>query len=154
MEAPIVTIVNLFRDNWTSSDTGNLEPKIHTGWFESGAKKPQVTVTDSDENEITGSPTGYSGIGSGNPNKFVSGIALGNSWVTRPKAKEYSDISNPKQLAWKFSEEMDDILIANATNPGGGLDEVGMITRRKIVEPDKDPAVFRFELEIGYTYNK
>jgi len=154
MEDPIVTIVSLLRDNWDSSNTGGATPSVHTGWYGVDSKKHQITITNSDESEITGSATGYSGIGSGSPNKFISGIALGNTWVTRPEAKEHTSISNPKKLSWVCSEEIERILRNNATTPGGDLDEVGMVTRSKIVEPDKDPTVFRWETEIGYTYHK
>ncbi len=155
IEAPVKRFQILFRNEWEPSNTADSTPKIHTGWWNEQSKKHQLTITDPQESEITGSETGYTGIGpNGKLNKFISGIVYANVWATRPQTKELTSISNPKQLTWIMSEEVDRILTKNADNPGGDLDEIGMTDRNRIVESDKDPVVFRYECIIGYTYNK
>jgi len=70
------------------------------------------------------------------------------------QAEEFTSIDNPKQLTFVISEEIDRILTENAGDPGGDLDVVGMTDRNRIVGPNKDPTVFRYECIIAFSYNK
>jgi len=154
IEAPAITIRNLLKNNWESSNTSNSTPKIHTGWWSESSKKHQLTITNPEESEATGSETGYSGIGPDGPNKFFSGIIYSNVWATREQTEKFTSIENPKQLTWLISEEIDRILTEYYDNPGGDLDIVGLVDRNRRVDPEKDPTVYRFECVIGYVYNK
>lgn len=154
MEAPVVTIRSLLVGNWDSTKTSNSTPNVHTGWYSSTSKKSQVSITDPDEDEMSGSPVGYSGIGGNNPNSEYAGLIYTNIWITRPQAKEFSNETNPKQLSHEYKEEIDRIIRNNAGNPGGDLNIIGLVSMNRRVEPEREPTVYRVEIVLGYTYSK
>lgn len=162
-EDPIVIIKDLLVNNWNAGNTPLAsDPSIHTGWYDFGSADPQVTVTNPDEFTVGGGETGHTGgTGDGGVSQARAGTVLANCWSGTREDMEGagsggSDV-NPKDAAYQMAREVHRIMQANATgttdsNGKPQLNSLGADDVTRIVDTDRDPAVYRYEVTIRYTY--
>lgn len=160
---PIEIIYDLLRNNWDNSNTVLADdPKFQTGWYDYGSSDPQVSVTNSDEVVMDSGLTGHSGgTGGGGAAQYRAGHVLVNCW-----AGTYEDMSDagsggsavsPKEASYDMAGEVHRIVQSNAsgTTDGNGdkqLHSLGASDVRRIVDNEVEPAVFRYEVTVNYTY--
>ena len=149
VQDPVLTIQNLLVDNWNTSNTSiGYRPSIHTGWIDSAANQPQITITSASESPM-GFGTPYSGIkpdGSGPTQRMMGTIAVG-CWSNR----EVEPRVNPKKLTYEMSEEVRRIVHANV-NSATDLETIGYNGRMFLVDEDSEGVWFRYQVTVWYTY--
>lgn len=147
---PTKTVYDLLRNNWKNSNTSiSYDPNFSTGWFDSSASNPQVTVSNLEEGAIFGDIAPFSGIqgdGSGPVQEF-SGTVEVNCWSDR----EVESSVNPKKLCHQFFEEVRRI-VNNNTLTATDLRYIAIGNREFLVDTDAEPATFRYSIEIEYIY--
>lgn len=162
-EDPLVTVRKILVENWDEDNTVLADvPRFQTGWYDFGSDDPQVTITNSDEGVVEGLHTGQTAAtGAGGVHQIRSGMMLVNCW-----SGTYDDMQgmgdggediSPKQAAWDMAKEVHRIIQENAsgtTDEDGNqqLQSLGAEDIRRIVDTDRDPAVFRYEVTVLYTY--
>lgn len=163
-EAPVVIIRKLLIDNWDSSNTALADnPKFQTGWYDHGSDDPQVSITDTEEGVLMPGSTGHSaGTGGGGVAQYRSGQVLVNCWAgtyddMKDKGDNGEDVS-PKQASWHMAKEVHRITQNNGsgtTNDEGKkqLHSLASVDTRRVVDDDRDQAVFRYEVTVQYTYS-
>lgn len=147
---PVITIMDLLDDNWNASNTSSVTPSIHSGWIDTEANSPQVTVSNLDEGPIFGSDAPFSGIkpdGSGAVQDF-NGTVQTNCWSSRELSS-----TNPKKLCWEFSEEVRRIVDANRLT-ATDLDFIGFQDRNFIVDTQSEPAIFRMQCFVQFGHKE
>lgn len=150
MNDPLLEFKDLFETNWNAANTVlSSAPYIHTGWYENGSDEPQLTITSPEEQEATGSPTGWTGIGGdgSGPTRQVDGTAYGNVWCN-----ENQSAHNPKQVVWDLRQEALRIVFDNVESTQWQFIALGEV--QKIVEDDQDPVMHRYELPLGYYFEQ
>lgn len=149
---PVLLVRDLLRNNWDASNTAlSSAPKIHTGWYDDSSESPQVTVTNPDEGALGGGDTGYvatQGDGGG-PVQERDGVLLVNGWA----GSRETTSQNPKKVAFDLREEIGRIIGANYS----GVDHLNRLavgTTRQLVDDDRTPAVYRYEVTVSYGYRR
>lgn len=149
VQDPTLTIRDLLDDNWNTSNTSvSYKPAIHTGWIDTTANQPQITVTSATES-ASGRETPFSGIdpsGAG-PIQTIVGTLKVNCWSNR----EAEGRVNPKKLTYEFSEEVKRILKANVTG-ATDLRYIGYMGRTLRVEEESESVWFRYDISVWYVY--
>lgn len=120
LEDPRVTLVGLLESSWDDTNTPSVgTPNFATSWLTRVDKsRPLVTVTNRD-----GTPkaaTGYSSIrgdGSG-VSARKRGFVLINCWGHDREPDEVGTKANPKTQAKEMWQEVERIILANATGTG------------------------------------
>ena len=151
VQDPTLTIKQLLEDNWIISNTSiNYVPSIHTGWIDTSANQPQITITSADETAV-GDMTPFSGMrgDGGGPTQTMIGNVMVSCWSNREAEK----VVNPKKLIYEFSEEVRRILKANVTN-ATDLQYIGYMGRRMIVEEESESVWFRYMIPVWYVYHE
>lgn len=160
---PLLIVRDLLVNNWDKSNTViDEDPSFHTGWYDYGGTDPQVTITNSDETVMDAGFTGQSaGTGGGGVAQYRTGFCLVNCWAgtyedMEGKGSNSSDIS-PKDASYDMSKEVHRIMQANGsgTTDSNGNQQFHSLAAsdvRRVVEDEVDPAVFRYEVTVNYTY--
>lgn len=168
-DAPEVIIKNLIRDAWTAANLDPaLTPHIHHGWLESEQDGYyEVTVSNPDESPINGGDTGYSGVdptGAG-PTQRIGGTVNVNVWAQRGRTGEDGVTEgNPRKVAYMMKAEVERILhevgFDGVVPDGAGgqvetdLNFIAPQGATRLVEPDEEPTMYRYEVLAGYGYSR
>lgn len=150
MQDPVLTIQDLLSNNWDNSNTSiSYDPNIHTGWVDTEANNPQVTVSTPTET-ARGGPAPFTGIdpsGAG-PIQEFTGFVQVDCWSNR----EWES-TNPKKLTFEFSEEVKRIVKDNVLS-ATDLRYIGWSGRRFVVDPEMEKTLFRYTCEVDYLYRE
>lgn len=150
MKDPTLTVHDLLNNNWDNSNTSvSYDPNIHTGWVDTEASTPQVTVSTADELAAPGNQTPFSGIdpsGAG-PTQDISGTLHANCW----SSWNWESDVNPKKLTFEFAEEVERIVTNNQLS-AADLQYIGYGGRRFLVDENVEPTVFRYDVTVEYFY--
>lgn len=148
-DAPEVVVKELLRTRWRVETA--LDPAIHHGWVRPGFDEPEVTVSEPEESPVRGGNTGFSGTagdGSG-PTKDMNGTVRVNTWADRSRVE-----SNPKQVVYVMSREIERIIDSHATPEDTDLRFLSFLGGTRMPpETDKEPTMFRVRCVIGYGYH-
>lgn len=152
---PAETLMHLLRNEWDPTNTHDITPRVHTGWYDYGAGGQQVTITNPREvpvNAGTGT-TGWTAMGSGGRGvQLIAGEIDINTW---PGTRDDTDV-NPKALSSAMKNEVKRILadhdhgiingepVYNSLAPG---------PRRRFVDTEGPSAIYRWEVTAMYTYH-
>lgn len=162
-EDPQIIVYDLLNNNWDESNTVLADPpKFQTGWYDHGSSDPQVSITNAEEGVIQGGSTGQTaGTGGGGVAQYRTGQILVNCWAgtyddMEGKGSGNSDVS-PKEAAYDMAAEVHRILQANGsgtTDDQGNkqLHSLAASDARRLVEDERDPSVFRYEVVAEYSY--
>lgn len=141
----------------------SVVPSIHTGWYGDRTTKPQISVgtangpVETDQTVGVDSETGKTVI-------ETSGTAFVNCWAgSRRDLKDDSDATtvHPKHLARLMRVETKRVFHTYADGIADGtggyrlrsISPLGAIMRADTEDRDGDDVVvFRYEVEVGYTY--
>lgn len=151
MQAPELTIRDLLRTNWDSTNTSiTYDPDISTAWYQGEKDTPQVTVTNPDENPVRGGQTGYAaadGTGKGGVQE-VGGTLQVDCWCD----SEVEPDEGAKKVSYELAEEVTRIVMANQHS----ATDLRLISpgRRTFVPPDPDesPPVMHNNVSVQYIY--
>lgn len=150
MQDPVLTILNLVSNGWDNTNTSiSYDPAIHSGWHDTEANDPQVTVTHVEEG--ASGATGFSGIdpsGAG-PTQDIDGTVAVNCWSDR----EVESSVNPKKLTFEFTEEVKRI-VKNNTLSATDLRYISYGGRNFRPDGRADPTVFRYRVPVKYFYHE
>lgn len=157
---PVETLYHLLSNEWDSDGTMGVDVRIHTGWYDYAAGGQQVTVTNPDENTIRGGETGITAMsGSGSTTRVRRGVVLVNCWSgTRDECRgigpDDSDM-NPKGVAHDMATHTDNIIDDHSDGVIDGTAVYNSLTvdsARRRVDTEGQHAIYRWELEVVYTY--
>lgn len=151
-------------DNWDNTNTVLAStPKFTTGWYDHSSSDPQVTLTDTEEGVVRGGVTGITGsTGDGGAAQYRTGQMLVNSWAGTYEdmqgAGENGEDVSPKEASYEMASEVHRIIQENASgttdnNGNKQLHSLAAVDSRRLVDDDRDPAVFRYEVIVQYTYS-
>lgn len=162
-EDPIVIVYELLRNNWDASNTALADPPMfNTGWYDRTAETPQVTVTNSEEGVWQGGNTGHSAAsGDGGVTQYRMGSIQVNCWggsydTLAGMGDDGSDVS-PKEACYDMAGEVHRITQENATGTtkddgSKQLHTMSATDTQRVVETEKDPSVFRYQVIVEYGY--
>lgn len=151
MVKDIVLVIKDYLDNnWDTSNTSiSYQPDTHTGWFDTQATNPQVTISTPNETAQGGGTTPFSGIdptGAG-PTQEINGFCVVNCWSDR----EVESGVNPKKLVHEFKEEVRRIIHDKAT-AHEDYRFIGFSGADFLVETETEPTGFRIEITVQFGY--
>lgn len=163
-DAPEVIVKNFIRDQWNSTNTLGVTPRIHLGWLDEEYNRPEVTVSNPDENTNNvpnAGSTGYVAINpaDGNPHVDVLGTLHVNSWSDRPRAETVADSTpsgdppNPRQFVFLCKLEVQRIIQANARGGDSSLSFLSYARSQAFVDDERDDTMFRRQVWVGYGYD-
>lgn len=154
---PKLKVYNLLTNNWDITNTSNVLPKVHMGWYNTGwQNKPQVTIVMPSYVVMNGGMTGVSAIGPGGSNVRVMQVQMNVSgWAHHEMVDQNgADITvNPRQLAYEFSNEIRRIVEINLDSDPE-LDWMSWIDMSESVEMRIKPVLFRYDNTIRMLYRE
>jgi len=151
MNDPEIEFYDLLLNNWDNTNTVlSSDPRFTTGWYEQGSTEPVVSVSTPEENEATGSASGYSSIkgdGTG-PDSEINGTILIDCWCN-----ENQSTQNPKAVVHSIRNEV--LRIINSNYEATQYRNIGTRgTGTKLVEDEQDPVMYRYQIEATYQFTE
>lgn len=163
-EDPQLIVRNLLIDEWEKDNTVlAMDPKFQTGWYDHGIADPQISITNAEEGVLRGGVSGQTaGTGAGGVVQYRTGQMLVNCWAgtyedMQGKGENGDDVS-PKASSYDMANEVHRIIQSNGsgtTDDSGSkqLHSLSAVDTRRMVDDSRDPAVFRYEVVVQYTYS-
>ena len=141
---------NLLATTWVAANTRSVTPVFSTGWFAEAKKtKAQVTVTNPEDG------VRFRALTTSGAAQFREGSVMVGLWVPEGITVQGAvvDSGGAKKLADLMRTETDRIVTENQ-NMMADFEHIEVQGARLIVEADRKPVVYRWALDVGFSWFK
>jgi hypothetical protein len=156
IDDPLNQIRGLLSANWTAGNTRSVTPEFSTGWFNrkrlsTATTKGLVTVTNRDESHR------WLGMGPSGVTQYRDGGALVSCWTDKDievVAGTKLGTAQAKKFAYELWQEVDRIVTENQVTGIADFELMWMGPSARLVDADVEPAVYREQGTVLYTWIK
>lgn len=147
---PALQIKTLLSTNWNAGNTRSVTPFFSTGWFQSTRTgQTQVTVTNPEDG------VRFRALTTSGAAQFREGSVMVGVWVPEGVTVQgiAVDSGGAKKVADLMRSEVDRIVTENQ-NAMPDFQHIELGDARLFVETDTKPVVYRWALDVGFSWFK